>query len=137
MQVSEHVLPPQCRPMLVQLAEDLIRVKSPNPPGDVRAVMDVAERFLREHGLDHWDLVPGPGLRNIVARVDTGRPGPHLVMNAHLDVFPPNNDAIDAARTGRHEGRIYGRGAVDMKGGAAAFLMVLTQLARVDRKSVV
>ncbi len=67
---------------------------------------------------------PGtPDVANLIATVGTG--GPHLVFCGHVDVVPPG----DAARwqvppfTGSVAGGyVHGRGAVDMKGGIAAFL---------------
>src|SRR5690606_33521681 len=68
-----------------------------------------------------------PGLINLIASVDGLKETPepkHLVMNAHLDVFP----AAAGQRTDRTGDTIYGRGAVDMKGGAGAFMMALATL---------
>lgn len=74
---------------------------------------------------------PGtPDIENLFAR--RGTEGPHFVFAGHTDVVPPG----DAARW-RHDpfagtledGVLYGRGAVDMKGGIAAFLAALGRLA--------
>ena len=67
---------------------------------------------------------PGtPDVANLVATVGSG--GPHLVFCGHVDVVPPG----EAARWHRPpfsgdvaDGYVHGRGAVDMKGGIAAFL---------------
>jgi succinyl-diaminopimelate desuccinylase len=67
---------------------------------------------------------PGtPDVANLVATVGTG--GPHLAFSGHVDVVPPG----DAARWSRppfsgavEGGYVHGRGAVDMKGGIAAFI---------------
>jgi succinyl-diaminopimelate desuccinylase len=64
-----------------------------------------------------------PDVDNLFATIGSG--APHLVFAGHTDVVPPGNEARwshppfagDTA-----EGMIYGRGAVDMKGGIAAFL---------------
>ncbi len=75
---------------------------------------------------------PGtPDIENLFAK--RGETGPHFVFAGHTDVVPPG----DVARW-RHDpfaghiedGILYGRGAVDMKGGIAAFLAALGRLAR-------
>jgi succinyl-diaminopimelate desuccinylase len=95
----------------------------------------VAQRYLEQSGLPYELYVPAPGRENIVATIDSGRPGPHVVMNAHFDVFPieEGQDAPDAITPPPVRGRkIAGRGAVDMKGGLAAFMFVYGALARLD-----
>ena len=64
-----------------------------------------------------------PEVANLFATIGTG--APHLAFNGHSDVVPPGDEARwshppFAAETDR--GAIFGRGAVDMKGGIAAFL---------------
>lgn len=113
--------------LIVALAADLIAIPSENPPGDVTEVMDFAERYLRAAGLNVERISPAPGRHNLVAAVDSGRPGPHVILNAHLDVFPIGDASAwtrpPVART--IEGDVvYGRGACDMKGGAAALIAV-------------
>ena len=74
----------------------------------------------------------------MVARIETGVPGPHILLNAHLDVFPfeildDHGPVQPAAPTSeaRSRQRIAGRGAVDMKGGATAFMFVAGTLNRI------
>jgi succinyl-diaminopimelate desuccinylase len=67
---------------------------------------------------------PGtPDVENLYARLGTG--GPHLVFAGHTDVVPPGEETRWSAPPFSGEvrgGRLYGRGAADMKGGVAAFL---------------
>jgi succinyl-diaminopimelate desuccinylase len=113
---------------ILGLAADLVGIPSENPPGDVDAVFAYAARHLEELGFTLERISPAPGRENLVATVDTRRPGPHVVLNAHLDTFPIG-DASAWSRpplAGAIEGdTLYGRGASDMKGGAAAFMTVL------------
>jgi succinyl-diaminopimelate desuccinylase len=123
------------REELYTLAEDLLAAPSPNPPGVVTAASEVARRYLRRCGVAFDLHVPASGRENLVASIGGERPGPHIVLNAHLDVFPieegqdPPEAFVAPPVRGR---RIAGRGAVDMKGGAAAFLFVLGTLARLE-----
>src|SRR5690606_8498243 len=118
------------------LAQSLVDAESPNPPGNVREPMAVAADYLTRHGVPFTRITIDPENRkiNIVARVFGEHAGPHLVMNAHLDVFPkPESPADIEARQARRHGAseerdvIRGRGAVDMKSGAAVF-MIITKL---------
>jgi succinyl-diaminopimelate desuccinylase len=121
------------------LAASLVAIPSENAPGDVTEVMTFAEQHLREAGLTVERLQPAPGRVNLVATVDSGRAGAHVILNAHLDTFPIGDlkpwTRPPQART-IEDDAIYGRGATDMKGGAAVFMKVLSVLNAVrDRLS--
>jgi succinyl-diaminopimelate desuccinylase len=123
----------QERNELVELAQDLVRIPSPNPPGETREVSDLARRWLEGAGLDVDWVEPSAGHVNLVATLDTGRPGMHLVMNAHLDVFPVEDEAVwelDPWSGEVQDGKLHGRGVTDMKAGAAVFMHVLRSLSR-------
>src|SRR5690606_22139934 len=115
------------------LAQSFVDAESPSPPGDVRAPMAVAAAYLERHSIPFTRISIDAENRkfNLVARVFGEHAGPHLVMNAHLDVFPkPESPADIEARQARKHGAseeldvIRGRGAVDMKSGAAVFMIV-------------
>jgi succinyl-diaminopimelate desuccinylase len=116
---------------ILELAADLVGIPSENPPGDVETVFAFAGERLEEFGFTIERLSPAPGRENIIAAVDTGRPGPHVVLNAHLDTFPVGDaTAWTKPPLGRtiEQATVYGRGASDMKGGAAALMTVLRLL---------
>jgi len=121
---------------LYELAQALVDAPSPNPPGDVRLPLEVAAEYLAKSGISFIRVSRDRDYRkvNLVARVYGGHPGPHLVMNAHLDVFPPSTarNSVGGERgsagTDGEARVIRGRGAVDMKGGAAAFMVALKLL---------
>jgi len=119
------------------LAQALVDAESPNPPGDVRLPLAVAASYLEQNGIPFSRVSIDADNRkvNLVARVMGDHPGPHLVMNAHLDVFPmPESAADSAARQARQAGApeeldiVRGRGAVDMKSGAAVFMIIMKLL---------
>ena len=119
---------------ILQFYQGLIRERGPNPPGDTRSSVAFIRRFLDARGLDHRVISPHPEMPNIVATFDGGRAGRHLVLNGHIDVFP----VADAGEGWTKdpwggeivEGRIYGRGASDMKAGTTASIMTYALLAR-------
>lgn len=102
----------------------LLRAPSPNPPGDTRSTAAIVIERLQAAGLAPRIFSPNEVMPNIVAGFEGGRPGRHLVLNAHIDVFPvvPHEWTRDPWGGAIEDGRIYGRGACDMKGGLAALL---------------
>jgi len=115
---------------LVALTRALVAAPSPNPPGDVTAAAAVATNFLRTI-TDVAQFEPAPGIVNVVASIAGGRPGRRLVFNGHLDTFPLGEDfAWTVPPLGGVEanGRLYGRGVSDMKGGIAASLIAARSL---------
>jgi len=121
------------RDRLVGFLQDFIRAKSPNPPGDtLEASAHVAE-LLDKAGLEYRTIAPEPTMPNIVASFDTGRPGPHLVLNGHMDVFPVSEDenwSYDPWSAQIVDGKIYGRGACDMKSGTTASIFTYLYLSQ-------
>lgn len=114
---------------LVSLAQSLIRIPTLNPPGArYREVCDLLADRLSPQGYDVEILraegTPGDSDRhprwNLVARRAGGRPGPCVHFNSHLDVVEVGHGwTTDPFGAERRDGRIYGRGACDMKGGLA------------------
>ena len=125
----------------LQLTEELVRAYS--VLGEEQAAQKVMETWFKAEGfqvsqvpLEETALtftgqeVPADRPRhNVVARLNSGAKGPHLVFNGHLDVVP----AEPHSRWTRapwepwrdEEGWLYGRGAGDMKSGIAAMCMAV------------
>ena len=118
---------------LVALTRRLVAAASPNPPGDVTAAAAVAAAFLGTiEGAAVERFEPKPGIVNLVARVAGGRPGRRLVFNGHLDTFPIGEElgwSVPPLGGVLADGRLYGRGVSDMKGGVAASLVAARALA--------
>ncbi|MCE9547679.1 MAG: M20 family metallopeptidase, partial [Planctomycetia bacterium] len=73
-----------------------------------------------------------PGRDNILAVLPAGPaapPGPPLMWEAHQDTVPVDGMVIDPFRAEIRDGRVYGRGACDVKGGMAAMLTAVARLA--------
>ncbi|MGI5215397.1 M20 family metallopeptidase [Plantactinospora sp. CA-290183] len=100
-------------------------------PGQERAVADHVADRLRGCGAE-VELQPvADGRVNVIGRLRGGRPGPTLMLNAHLDTVPPYG-MTDALVPRVADGRLWGRGAADMKGALAAMLAVVELLAAPD-----
>ena len=111
---------------IAELAQELVRIPSHNPPGDESRIARFAADWLLEAGLDS-QLVPlEPGRCSVVARVP-GRESGAIVLCAHLDTVPTKPDAWRfPPLEGRIEaGRLWGLGATDMKGAVAVLMHVV------------
>jgi succinyl-diaminopimelate desuccinylase len=111
------------REELVDYSARLVAAPSVNPPGDTREVADVVLGYLRRRGLQARLERVDPLMPSVVAELDSGRPGPHLVLNVHLDTMPPGDESlwtVPRFELTRREGRLYGLGMGNMKGAVAA-----------------
>jgi acetylornithine deacetylase/succinyl-diaminopimelate desuccinylase-like protein len=112
------------RGALLDLASGLIAAPSPNPPGGEIRAATIAVKALKGLGFEDVVVVgPRPERANVICRHATGRPGPTLILNGHLDTKPPvPQDAwiADPYTPVVRDGRLYGLGAADMKGPDAA-----------------
>ncbi|HSR79850.1 MAG TPA: M20/M25/M40 family metallo-hydrolase [Hyphomicrobiaceae bacterium] len=119
---------------LVSFLQAFVRHKSPNPPGDTREVADFVKKFLDLRGLPYRIIAAHPEMPNIVGSFECGRPGRHLVLNGHIDVFPVADDGAGWSRDpwGGEivDGKIYGRGVADMKAGTTASIFTYAYLHR-------
>ncbi|MFI4988968.1 MAG: M20/M25/M40 family metallo-hydrolase, partial [Alphaproteobacteria bacterium] len=121
------------REPLVALCSALVRAGSENPPGDTSRVVDAIAAALAPRPRIAFERVTArPPIVNLVARLAFARPGRRLVFNGHLDTFPIGDarqwSAPPLAGLVR-DGRIYGRGASDMKAGLAAAVLAALLLA--------
>jgi succinyl-diaminopimelate desuccinylase len=120
---------------LVAFAQALVRVPSVNRLsdglGEGPAAALVAEQ-MRSFGWKPLVEESAPERPNVVAVVDGGLPGPTLMFEGHTDVVTEGDRAAWSHDPFGGEivgGRLYGRGAADMKGGLAAMLFAAAALA--------
>ncbi|MES1199992.1 MAG: acetylornithine deacetylase/succinyl-diaminopimelate desuccinylase family protein [Pseudomonadota bacterium] len=123
---------------IVALTRDLIRIPTVNPPGEnYDAIIAFLGERLKRRGFA-LDIVraegaPGDSDRyprlNLVARWESGRAGPCVHFNSHIDVVEPGHGwSLDPFEGVIRDGRVYGRGACDMKGGLAASVVAVESL---------
>lgn len=117
---------------IVKAACDLIAFPTVNPPGNEEDAAKYVAELMRAEGLDAWLQTVEPGRTNALGSLGEAKEGPTLLLNGHLDVVPPGEGwRTDPFEAVVRDGRIYGRGAADMKGGLAAVLGALHALAQV------
>lgn len=118
---------------LIALTQDLIRIPTLNPPGEnYRLICEYLDARLRKSGFD-TEFIRAHGTPgdceayprwNIVARREGAHPGPCVHFNSHTDVVEVGSGWTEDPFGGAlKDGKIYGRGACDMKGGLAASII--------------
>lgn len=123
---------------LVTLTRDLVRIPTVNPPGsDYGAITDLLGARLARSGfaveIVRAEGTPGdcdahPRL-NVIAVRPGARPGPTVHFNGHVDVVEAGHGwSVDPFAGVVAEGRVWGRGTADMKGGIAAAVVALEAL---------
>ena len=118
----------------VQLAQKLVRCPSVTPVDG--GALDVLQDEFTKLGFDCTRLPFGTGekrIDNLFAR--RGTAGPHFAFAGHTDVVPVGDAAQwqhDPFGGTLVDGKLYGRGAADMKGGVAAFVAAVSALGDAD-----
>jgi succinyl-diaminopimelate desuccinylase len=122
---------------LTALTRDLVRIPSvvrPGEPGATEAAVAAhVERWLRAEGFAVETHEVAPGRPNVLAAIGDRHAGPTLLLEGHTDVVTEGD-----AREWRHppfggdvvDGRLYGRGSADMKGGLAAAMIAAAAIRR-------
>jgi succinyl-diaminopimelate desuccinylase len=120
----------------VQVTGDLIKIPSLNPTVGEKEISYYVERYMKEAGVEVMRKNVLPDRDNIIGRIRGSGQRPALAIVAHMDTVPlgdgwtkPPYEAVI------EEGRMYGRGAADMKSGLAASLVTLKYLAQ-SRKTL-
>jgi succinyl-diaminopimelate desuccinylase len=122
---------------LVDLIAALVRIDSVYRPESGRTESEVVafvrDWVRREIGVEPVIDEVVPGRENVVLTIDSGKPGPTLLLEGHTDVVsegdpsswtkPPFSGAVEGRR-------LYGRGSCDMKAGVAINLLVARAFAR-------
>ena len=120
------------RAEVTELLQELIRVDTVNPPGNETAAAELLREYLESNGVSCELIAKVPDRANLVARIPGGGDGPRLALLSHTDTV-----LADASEWDRdpwsgdlHEGEVWGRGALDMKGEVAANAVAIASLAR-------
>ena len=114
------------------LLQELIRVDTSNPPGHEGQIDDLIAAKLRPLGFEII-VVPTPvaGKSHLIARLRGDGSRRPVLLASHADVVGVEKEkwTLDPFGANVKDGRIYGRGAIDFKGGIAVFARAVMQLA--------
>jgi acetylornithine deacetylase len=120
----------------LEILHDLIAIPSVNPMGREVTGPEFLETRLGEHlagffhalGVECQRREVLPGRFNVIARLDRPGASTTVLLDAHQDTVPVEGMTIDPFRPVVRDGRLYGRGACDVKGGLAAILGAFARL---------
>jgi len=114
-----------------ELAQQLIRYDTAAPGGRERELIDWLAPQLEAAGLDVRVLARDPERPNIVARLRGRGEAPPLLLHGHVDVVPVTGQkwSVDPFAGTIQDGVLWGRGALDMKGGVAMLLAAVLRTA--------
>jgi len=128
------------RDEIVDFAAELIRIPTVNPPGEeYPACAEAIGRRLTDWGMavDYLQAVGRPEhtvdhpRTNVIGRLDGAGVRPLVHLNGHFDVVPPGSGwTVDPFGGEVRDGRLYGRGASDMKSGLAAAAFAVEAIRR-------
>lgn len=114
----------------LQLLLEMLRVDTSNPPGNEMPLARLIAEAMTSRGLEAEVRPLADNRANVVGRLKGRGNKPALLLNGHLDVVPPGSapwkrPPFDPIVEG---GKVWGRGAADMKGGLAAMLAAMFAL---------
>lgn len=110
-----------------EILQNLIRFDTTNPPGNERPCIEYIHGLLQDAGIATTIVANHPDRTNLIARLPGRGEAPPLLLYGHVDVvttegqpwtYPPFEGRIV-------DGYVWGRGALDMKGGVAMYLAAL------------
>ena len=110
----------------VRLVQELVRI--PSFSGDAHGLSRIAQVISGEmsrNGFSIQLIEAEEGLTNVIGKYQGSNNAPWILFNGHTDVVPVQRDEdwiVEPFSAEIKDGRIYGRGACDMKGGLAAML---------------
>ena len=117
----------------VELLQQLLRFDTTNPPGNERACIEWVKGLLDELGVEVRILARDPERPNLVARLPGRGQAAPLLLQGHVDVVAARGEWRHDPFAGElHDGFVWGRGALDMKGGVAMMLAAFMRTARAD-----
>ncbi len=128
MVTSPHI--PNGTPSPVELLQHLIRFDTTNPPGNEAACIRYVDEMLTQAGLETTVLAKDANRPNLIAHLKGQGAAPALLLYGHVDVVttadqvwthPPFSGEVSG-------GYVWGRGALDMKGGVVMMLSALLRL---------
>lgn len=122
----------------IRLLSDLVALPSVNPMGRTSLgpdylegrVSDYLEKWFRDLGVAVTREPIAPGRDNVVAKYKAPRSSRTILFDVHQDTVPADGMTIPPFDPAIREGRLYGRGACDIKGGMAAMMTAFARLVR-------
>jgi acetylornithine deacetylase/succinyl-diaminopimelate desuccinylase-like protein len=117
----------------LQTLQGYVRINTSNPPGDVAKAADYLSGILKREGIDVTRYEAAPGRSILLARLKgDGTGGKPILVESHMDVVPTDASRWSHDPFGAEiaDGRMWGRGTIDMKGIGVSYLYAFLMLHR-------
>src|SRR4051812_8346553 len=126
----------------IPLLKEMVAIPSVNPMGRDLVGDEYYETrlsnylagYLQRENLPFERVEVAPGRTNILARCDSPGSNVTVLLDAHQDTVPVDGMVIPPYEPRIENGKLYGRGSCDVKGGGAAMLAAFTRLAKEQPK---
>ncbi|MGE3315979.1 MAG: M20 family metallopeptidase [Planctomycetaceae bacterium] len=120
------------------ILRELIAIPSVNPMGRPADGPEFFEgrttaylrQFFTALNVEWQEIEVVPGRSNVIARYDAPNSGQTVLLDAHQDTVPVDGMTIEPFHPVVRDGKMYGRGACDVKGGMAAMLAAFARIVR-------
>ncbi len=126
-------LPVVAQNSTAELLKEIIRIDTSNPPGNEGKLDELLAAKLRPLGFEIEIIpTPQPGKSHFIARLKGNGSAKPVLLAAHGDTVGVERDkwTVDPFAAIEKDGYIYGRGAIDFKGGIAVFGEAVMELAK-------
>ena len=122
--MSKEMATPSIMYNPVEILQKLIRFDTSNPPGNERKCVAFIDQLLTQAGIETRLLARSNARPNLIARIAGQGNAPPILLYGHVDVVPANSQRWQQPPFSGMvtEGYVWGRGALDMKGGVAMML---------------
>ena len=122
---------------VIEIAEDLISFNTEGPPTKELPLAKWIRDFFEDIGIEAEVQTVAPDRANVIAKIGKNK-GPGLLLSGHIDVVLAGDlelwTVTNPFEPVVRDGKLYGRGACDMKGGDACILKAVKDLCKEDFK---
>lgn len=120
---------------LITLTQELVSIESTNPGTYEKNIGDFVYTWLKNAGAEVVRDEFAPGRFNVCSNIRGLTDAPSLAFVGHMDTVPVGDGWVEAPFGGKiREGKLYGRGAADMKSGLACFMLIYRDILKTGKK---
>ncbi len=124
---------------LVELLQMLVRIPSPDPPGDTQTIARAIAERLRQGGCSVTTVAPTAKPEAVSVIATHGQGDPVIMLHAHIDTVPIADEEAKQWSAPPYsaeirDGRLYGKGSVDDKAPLAAMMLAMLEMADIAHR---
>ena len=117
-------------PYVLEILQKLVRFETVNPPGNEKQCIQYIDGLLHKAGLETTIFEPQPGRQSLMCWLKGEGMAPGLLLQGHVDVVGVQGQKWSRPPFGAelHDGFVWGRGTLDMKGSVAMMLSAFLRI---------